>query len=125
MKTICLLLSTSLLMVLSSCAQPELTGTPNPYQGIYIGTESLEGGSIVPEGDYPLKIKISARGRISITDVDGITARGEMQGDRFRVVRRSPRQIFEGKVSGNTISGVTTENAFTGDGTFNLSLQEE
>jgi len=124
MKTINLLLTCCLLVILTGCAEPEFTGTPNPYQGIYKGTETLEGGTSVSAGDYPLKIKIIASGKISITDVDGITASGQLEGDNFRVVRSRPRQIFDGKISGKTISGVTTENVYTGDGTFSLTLQE-
>ena len=123
MKTITLLLISSLLAILAGCAKPEFSGTPNPYQGAYVGTETLEGGTAVSAGDYPLKIKINASGRISISDVDGITAYGKMEGDSFRVIRGSPRQIFEGKVSGKVISGVTTQNLFTGDGTFSLTMQ--
>ena len=125
MKTISLLLMGSLFAVVVGCAKPEFTGTPSPFQGLYVGTETLEGGSTVPAGDYPLRARINARGQISITDVDDIAAYGELQGDSFYVVRGSPRQVFDGKVVGKTISGVTTENPYTGDGTFQLERQEQ
>jgi hypothetical protein len=97
----------------------------NPYQGNYIGTETLEGGSTVSAGDYPLKITITAKGKINITDVDGISAWGKVKNSQFKVVRPRPGQIFEGEIIDKTISGVTTENVYTGDGTFVLELQED
>lgn len=124
MKYIAQIFSYSLLVILSGCAEPVLDGPANPHQGVYIGTETLEGGTTVSAGDYPLKIYISARGKMRIVDVDGATGYGEIEGNSFRVVRSSPRQIFEGKVIDKTISGVTTANIYTGDGTFSLLLRE-
>jgi len=114
----------SLLIILIGCAEPKFTGTPNPYQGTYVGTESLNGGSHLTVGDYQLTIYIDVRGQIRIVDVDGITAYGELEGNSFLVVRGSPRQVFDGKITNKTISGVTTENTFTGDGTFSLTLKK-
>jgi hypothetical protein len=114
----------SLLVFIAGCATPEPTGPANPHQGIYKGTETLVGGTTVSAGDYALKIYINDQGRIRIVDVDGVDAYGKVEGNQFRVVRPSPRQIFEGKIIDKTISGVTTANIYTGDGTFLLTLQE-
>lgn len=124
MKYLAQLFSCSLLLILSGCAEPKFTGTPSPYLGTYVGTETLEGGTTVSRGDYPLKIYIYASGKVRIVDVDQITAYGQLEGNSFRVVRSSPTQVFEGKIENKIISGVTTKNIFTGDGTFSLTLKE-
>lgn len=124
MKYIAQILSYSLLIIISGCAEPKIDGPTNPYMGVYIGTETLKGGSTVSAGDYVLKIYINASGKIRIVDDEGMTGYGKIEGDSFRVIRRTPRQIFEGKIVDKTISGVTTENRYTGDGTFSLTLRE-
>ena len=125
MKKTIQLFTYSFFAIVSACAAPEFLGTPNPYQGIYEGTETLEGGSTVSKGTYPLQIYINASGRIRIVDVDNISATGQMTGDSFRVVRPSPRMVFEGKVIGKTITGIATQNRYTGDGTFSLTLRAD
>ena len=85
--------------------------------GTYSGTENLEGGN------FPITIVIDSAGMVTITDVDGISASGTLQNNQFRIVRNSPRQIFEGEVNGETITGVTTENFAFGDGTFQAVKQ--
>ena len=123
MKYLTQIFTYGLIIFISGCAEPDFTGTPNPYQGTYVGTETLKGGSTVSAGDYPLKIYIKASGRIKIVDVDGATGYGKMKGNEFHVVRGTPRQIFDGTVTDKTISGVTTQNRYTGNGIFSLTMQ--
>ena len=123
MKNTTYWLSIGLTLFFTGCATPDYTGPANPYQGKYVGTETLEGGSTVAPGDYKLTIRITADGTIRITDIDGISATGKMDGNQFRVLRSRPRQLFEGEIVGQTITGVTTENPYTGDGTFHLTLE--
>lgn len=125
MKILSPLFLTFSIIFLASCAEPDYSGPPNPYQGTYIGTETLVGGSTVLAGDYPLKTYINARGRIRIVDVDGVSAHGNMEGNSFYVVRSTPRQVFDGTIENGTITGVTTENRYTGDGTFTLKLKKK
>ena len=81
------------------------------FKGQYVGSEKLVGGSSVPAGTYPLKIKISAKGKIKITDVDNISGTGKMEGNYFKVVRRAPKQIFEGTITDGVITGKTWETS--------------
>lgn len=108
----------STLLILSACAGSEYLGPPNPYQGTYVGTEILEGGT------FPLKIFVDSSGGVRIVDDDGISVSGKLEGARFYIKRGSPRQIFEGSVSGKTISGVTSENPYLGGGTFSVTLRQ-
>jgi len=97
----------------------------NPYMGTYIGIEDLEGGTAVTAGEYELIIHIDSEGGIEIIDVDGISAKGTLDGNSFNVIRRQPLQIFTGTIENGRIEGVTTHNVYTGNGTLSLELQEE
>ena len=123
-KYITELLTYSLLVILVGYTEPGIAGSANPYQGTYVGTETLEGGSHVDAGDYPLTIYINAEGKIRIVDVDSRSASGQMEGNKFHVERLQAYQIFDGVVKDKAITGVTTENEYTGDGTFSLKMQE-
>ncbi len=101
-----------------------LAQDPAEFQGYYAGSETLAGGSSVPSGTYALKIKISAKGKIKITDVDNISGFGKLEGNYFKVVRKAPKQIFEGTILDGVITGTTWGNKYTGDGTFTAELQE-
>jgi hypothetical protein len=123
MNKIIQLLSCSPLTIVAACATSEYTGSTNPYEGNYEGTEILEGGSSVSKGSYSLKIYISASGRANTIDVDNISVFGEMEENRFRVVRGTPSMVFEGKVADDTITGIATQNTHAGDGTFSFTLR--
>ncbi len=96
----------------------------NEFKGRYIGSEILAGGTTVSAGSYRLVIKISAKGKITITDIEGISGSGKLKGNYFKVIRSRFRQIFEGTISDGVITGTTWGNKYTGDGTFSAKLEE-
>lgn len=96
---------------------------PNPYQGTYIGTETLEGGEYKSAGTYPFEIHVHADGSITyIRDND--PGYGKLAGNKFYITRSSPIQVVQGVVSGKTISGTITRNTFIGNGTFSVTMEE-
>ncbi len=113
--------------VLSACAQktPSQPSAASPSNsssasaselaGRYSGTEVLGGRP------FPIWIVISPDGEIEITDVDGISVSGSLEGDRFYIERPNPYQVFQGSVSGDTVSGRTHGNTALGNGTFSAT----
>ncbi len=113
------------LLALSGCAthptvsDSNLSTSPTPYAGTYVGTETFKSGT------FPLKIYIKENGKISIVDVDNLWAYGQLQGNKFSVQRYgTASMVFEGSISGNKITGLSLENRFMGDGTFEATLEE-
>lgn len=88
------------------------------FAGNYLGTEILEGNT------FRIKVRIEGNGRITIIDVDNIRGSSKMKGNSFRIRRPRPYQVFEGRIEGNTITGVTYGNRILGDGTFSAVKKE-
>ena len=112
-------------LLLNGCAsnQPQndtlSSGSPNPYAGTYTGTETFE------RGVFPLTIIIKTNGKVSIVDVDNLSALGKLEDNNFTVKRYgSSPMVFEGSITDSTISGITYGNRFLGDGTFEVTLEQ-
>ncbi len=107
------------LLLLSACADSDrsagTSGPANEFAGTYGGTEILGGRT------FPIRVNISADGEIKITDVENISGSGTLDGANFMIRRTRPFQVFEGSVSGDTISGKTYGNVAYGDGTFSAT----
>lgn len=111
----------SALLLLSACAETNSNrsaaenGPTNEFAGSYRGTEVLGGRS------FPIRVRISADGKIKITDVENISGTGKLDGANFVIKRARPYQVFEGTVSGHSITGITHGNVAYGDGTFSAT----
>ena len=108
--------------MLSACTNTSSTDEPisdadNPFVGTYLGTEDLE------TGVYPIKIYVNAKGKVQIVDVDNISAYGNLNGNKFKIRRNNPFQMFEGEIADEMITGTTWGNQFVGDGTFSVTRQ--
>lgn len=112
------------ILILSACAgvdSTDLTDTgsteASPYAGKYVGKEVLDGGTFV------INIIVSAGGKVTVIDIDGRKAKGQLEGASFVAVRTGIPQVFSGKISGNEITGHTKGNPYLGGGTFSAILQ--
>ncbi len=114
------LIITSWILLLSACASGEPapvidTAAVAPHVGKYKGMEILEGGT------FPITIKILESGVVKVIDIDGRVASGYLIGTSFVARRGAPRQVFNGELSGDSITGTTTDNPYLGPGTFSAT----
>lgn len=114
-------------LIFTGCAGTEnnleASGPPNPYQGKYVGMAKTEGGTSWGPATHPIKVYINQRGDIRVVDVDGISAYGKLEGNKFHIVRPHPYEVLDGSIEGDTISGLITKNSYIGDGVFSATLQ--
>ena len=103
--------------------ESQVADSVNQYQGTYIGTEVLNGGTAAGPGTYTLTFVIDASGKIEVIDVDNVSAHGKLKGNSFVINRALPPQIFKGTVSEGVISGKTWGNPYVGGGTFSAKFQ--
>ena len=107
----------SWILLLTACASGEPapvidTAAVAPHIGKYKGMEILEGDT------FPITIKILESGVVKVIDVDGRIASGYLIGTTFSAERGGPKQVFNGELSGDSITGTTTDNPYLGPGTF-------
>lgn len=123
MRLLKLVILLSLILFLIACAvdgsslsSADCTNEANPFVGRYTGEEVLQGGT------YPITVKINCAGKVRLVDIDGRIASGNLKGATF-VARRGGNapQVFAGEISGNQITGTTTDNPFLGPGTFSAT----
>jgi hypothetical protein len=106
--------------LLSACVSGEPapvidTAAVAPHVGKYKGKEILEGGT------FSITINILESGAVKVIDVDGRIASGYLIATRFVAKRGAPRQVFNGELSGDSITGTTTDNPYLGPGTFSAT----